>query len=75
MAMAVVEVFFYAISLSISAVKTAGKKREMYSREIQEAIAAGESALRSLKEARESLGSARGWGLLDIFGAVRSAGL
>ena len=56
MAMAVVEVFFYAISLSINAVKTAGKERAMYNREMQEAIDAGESALRSLKEARESLG-------------------
>ena len=49
MAMAVVEVFFYAISLSINAVKTAGKEKAMYNREMQEAINAGESALRSLK--------------------------
>ena len=75
MATAVVEVFFYTISLSINAVKTAGKERAMYNREIQEAIDAGESALRSLKEARESLGSARGWGLLDIFGGGTISGL
>ena len=47
----------------------------MYNREMQEAIDAGESALRSLKEARESLGSARGWGLLDIFGGGTISGL
>ena len=75
MATAVVEVFFYTISLSINAVKTAGKERAMYNREIQEAIDAGECALRSLKEARESLESARGWGLLDMFGGGTISGL
>lgn len=37
-------------------------------KEIQEAIAAGERALFSLREAKANMDSARGWGLLDIFG-------
>ena len=49
----------------------------MYNRdlEIREAIEAGERALRSLKEARSSLGSARGWGMLDILGGRGLSGL
>ena len=49
----------------------------MYSREteIREAIIAGEQALRSLKDARKSLGSARGWGILDLFGGRSISGL
>ena len=37
-------------------------------KEIQEAITAGERALVSLRNAKSSMDSARGWGLLDIFG-------
>ena len=37
-------------------------------REIQEAVAAGERALDSLRAAEKSLNSAGGWGLLDMFG-------
>ena len=37
-------------------------------KEIQEAVAAGERALFSLREAKANMDSARGWGLLDIFG-------
>ena len=37
-------------------------------REIREAIAAGESALSSLRDAERKLQSARGWGLMDMFG-------
>ena len=49
----------------------------MYNRdvEIREAIEAGERALGSLQEARRSLGSARGWGLLDLFGGGGISGL
>ena len=49
----------------------------MYDRdmEIREAIEAGERALGSLQEARRSLGSARGWGLLDLFGGGGISGL
>lgn len=36
--------------------------------EIREAIAAGEQALHSLKEARHELGGAGGWGVVDILG-------
>ena len=40
----------------------------MYNRdmEIREAIDAGERALRSLREAKSSLDSARGWGIVDM---------
>lgn len=41
---------------------------ELMSREIREAIAAGERALGSLKSAEEKLGSARNWGFVDLFG-------
>ena len=37
-------------------------------KEIQEAITAGERALVSLRNAKSNMDSARGWGLLDIFG-------
>ena len=37
-------------------------------REIQEAVAAGERALDSLRAAEKSLNSAGGWGLIDMFG-------
>ena len=49
----------------------------MYNRdhEIREAIDAGERALRSLREARKSLGSARGWGMVDMFGGRGLSGL
>ena len=49
----------------------------MYNRniEIREAIEAGERALVSLQDARESLGSARNWGLLDMFGGKSISGL
>lgn len=42
----------------------------MYNRdlEIREAIEAGERALQSLRDARNSLSSARGWGVIDMFG-------
>lgn len=36
--------------------------------EIQEAIDAADRALRSLERARDSLHSAKGWGILDMFG-------
>ena len=44
-------------------------------REIHEAINAGERALSSLKDARNSLGSARSWGIFDIFGGRGLSGL
>ncbi len=44
-------------------------------REIREAIEAGERALSALKEAKNKLGSARGWGLLDLFGGGTITGL
>ena len=49
----------------------------MYNRdlEIREAIEAGERALRSLKDARDSLSSARGWGMIDMFGGGGLSGL
>ena len=39
-----------------------------YNKEKQEAIEAGERALRSLREARNHISSAKGFGLWDIFG-------
>ena len=36
--------------------------------EIQEAIDAADRALRSLERARDSLHSAKGWGILDMLG-------
>ena len=38
------------------------------SKEIREAIQAGEAALSSLRNAQEKLNSAKNWGLLDLFG-------
>ena len=37
-------------------------------REKQEAIEAGERALRSLRQAKSDLNSARGWGIYDLLG-------
>ena len=37
-----------------------------YLREVNEAVVAGETAIRSLQAAREKLDSARNWGILDI---------
>ena len=42
-------------------------EREYYRREIQEAIDAADRALYFLEQARKSLGSARGWGVYDMF--------
>ena len=49
----------------------------MYNRnlEIREAIEAGERALRSLKDAKSSLASARDWGIVDIIGGKGLSGL
>ena len=41
---------------------------ENQKKEIQEAIAAGERALNSLYAAQDKLKSARGWGMIDLFG-------
>lgn len=41
---------------------------EIYKREIEEAIKAGDRALYSLKRAQEKLNSASSWGVFDIFG-------
>lgn len=41
---------------------------EIIKRELQEAIKAGEQALKSLKAAREKLNSAKNWGMFDMFG-------
>ncbi|MDO4339748.1 MAG: hypothetical protein Q4C91_16920 [Eubacteriales bacterium] len=43
-------------------------KDEMMRREIQEAVEAGERALRSLRLAKERLDSARSWGIFDMLG-------
>ncbi len=45
------------------------------SKEIREAIAAGERALSSMRAAQSSLDSARGWGILDMFGGNLITGL
>ena len=39
-----------------------------YQREVNEAIWAGEQALRSLRQAREKLNSAGNWGIVDLLG-------
>ena len=39
-----------------------------YQREVNEAILAGEQALRSLRQAREKLNSAGNWGIVDLLG-------
>ena len=43
--------------------------------EVREAIAAGERALDSLKDAKKSLNSARSWGIFDILGGRGLSGL
>ncbi len=50
---------------------------EVYDRdkEVREAEIAGERALSSLREADKQLGSARNWGLLDIFGGDTISGI
>ena len=48
---------------------------EIEVREIKEAIAASDDALYHLKEARRKLGSAGGWGLVDMFGGGLLSGL
>lgn len=50
---------------------------EVYDRdkEVREAEMAGERALSSLREADKQLGSARNWGLLDIFGGDTISGI
>ena len=40
----------------------------MLEKEIDEAIASGEAALFSLKEAQNKLNSARNWGIFDMLG-------
>lgn len=40
----------------------------MDQKELREAVRAGEAALRSMKQAREKLGSAKNWGIFDIMG-------
>ena len=49
----------------------------MYNREleVQQAVNAGERALRSLKNAKKSLNSARGWGLYDTLGGKTLSGV
>ena len=42
-------------------------EQEQYRREVQEAIDAADRALYSLERATKSLGSARGWGIYDMF--------
>lgn len=41
---------------------------EMMRKEIREAVEAGENALDSLREAQNSLNSARSWGIFDMLG-------
>lgn len=48
---------------------------ENYDVERREAINAGENALRSLRSAKSSLSSARGWGIYDIFRGETITGL
>lgn len=44
-------------------------------KELREAVSAGERALSSLRAAENSLDSARGWGLLDLFGGNLITGI
>ena len=44
-------------------------------KEIREAIAAGERALSSLRQAQNKMDSARGWGIIDMFGGNLLTGL
>ena len=46
-----------------------------FQKELNEAIYAGETALKSLKDARKYLDSAGNWGLLDIFGGNGFTGI
>ena len=46
-----------------------------FEKERNEAIAAGERALTSLRAAREELRSAGNWGLVDLFGGGMISGL
>lgn len=43
--------------------------------EVQEAIVAGENALNSLRQAKKALNTARGWGVVDLFGGNTLSGL
>ena len=43
-------------------------EQENNKKEIHEAIAAGERALNSLYAVQDKLKSARGWGMIDLFG-------
>ena len=47
---------------------------EQREREIREAREAGVRALESLEEAKDSLGSARGWGIFDLLGGGAISG-
>ena len=42
-------------------------EQDQYRKELQEAVDAADRALYSLEQAKRSLGSARGWGLYDMF--------
>lgn len=42
-------------------------KQDQYKKELQEAIDAADRALYDLERAKKSLGSAKGWGLFDMF--------
>ncbi|MBQ6364645.1 MAG: hypothetical protein IJI62_11665 [Lachnospiraceae bacterium] len=44
-------------------------------KEIREAITAGERALSSLRQAQAKMDSARGWGIIDLFGGNLITGL
>lgn len=44
-------------------------------KEVKEAVSAGERALSSLHEAERYLDSARGWGMVDMFGGNMFSGL
>ncbi len=54
-----------------------GRYEVSYNRdkEIREAVIAGERALASLRSAHDRLDSARGWGILDLFGGNLITGL
>jgi len=42
-------------------------RQDQYKIELQEAIDAADRALEDLERAKKSLGSAKGWGLFDMF--------
>lgn len=50
-------------------------ENELMRREVEEAVVAGERALSSLEKAAEKLGSARNWGLFDMFGGGFISGM